>query len=1407
MAKAKITAKTPIPKPSPVKSTVPKTAGTQPVAPPAPVITDESAIKSTGVPYKPSATPTQLAQIAREKEIKSGAKPHTIAWHTAHLAETVTPETEQGMPVLDFAETVAAGRFQTDIPTKEQVAIVTQEMQREHIVPETGLSIKPALDINLQAEARRLGDANKAYDAMLLKGHNPSTAMAIVKNAGYRIYGEEGSTKTGKAILYQRSPSEKVTLKTPEGKDIITSSARLRAITRLEAPEAQFAQYQKIGVIPKGAVLIPNMQNTKNWEYMTADEASALRNQSPELYETITTEGRRAYDAQVKVAEKAVATYVKAGQLNIGNALTGGISHEQMLMAGYDVTEADIVTAKEYNEILSMRERYEGWSATELLEGKVVNGIWVEAPTDADLKVMRYTITTVEVPPPAFASTPEGKKLAPYLVTHGAAGYEVAGGYDIAHYLRDNPTDKKVLVAAGFTPAAIAEAVEYNNQPFRKETLGEQLYAAIEKKGGNLNTLLTNSTLLRRFLAETGLTKLKKDAIGTDILGKSKFPEPEMGVQEFTENFIYARTGGDKTTQKERNRFVDLALMEYRRLYGTSAASLSLKQLGMKQMAGIIPVVGTVLFWNEMSTPWRIASVALDAFALGAIIPGVRVGAMAGRVGRAFKMPGLQAVQRATQSEVKATIRTLASVDKKLVTSFEGVIKARDTYAKALLRVRDLEKTLKTTYGEVRGEVQSALDRAKPFVEPARQRLLTAGQQFAARQANVQSQMYRKVSKAYGYDLPPAERVVYRQTYGRSSALYGYDSPAVAEATRDLGRNIVRATDRAVEFVINPPQKSLNKLYKTLKVAEKKGDPTEIARIKESIALVQTEQARSIGVELYQTVKNIKKLKESRIAKLKFPRELALLDREIKKQVAKADRLTRELDEALKKFDMQWAKEFTSGSGNVLVSPATTPKTYISATGEKIVVGGQGRFVGGGMPSGVIAPEQGITTTRQRFPLVIPLDPKERLVWVFPQPTTPGIAPGRVPMPEIETFPIGRVTTEPKPETKPAPSIEPTPGTVPVIVPQVRPLVMPEIRPATERQAITSLSPVFADRTRARVQTDVGIKSIMDVGVKTSPVAGTVVTTKPEAKTTPSTEVATKVVPRTATKLTLSLPAPVPTSTPIPTLPTPPHPAIIRLKAKITGNKARLPDGSIAWRQGIFWKWISPQDIRQTSGIRKPRTLRKGITPMGARFTDQRTPDQTIQMIGDSGASVPDVSVDLGVADIYIKDNAQTITYTGKGEQTNVGIGIDSPTKGMTIGGAEAKGHYYAKRVKERRSVSRTADSQEEPVRGKTSVRGISRPKIAEDTKAMLEGTYEEPVEQVKAKVKPQKLEGEEYPDLLAAGYGKETFFDEDPEWLERLRLGIPKVRKKPVNRTKMSKRKPKRGKDNNATTVGGIRL
>ena len=110
-----------------------------------------------------------------------------------------------------------------------------------------------------------------------------------------------------------------------------------------------------------------------------------------------------------------------------------------------------------------------------------------------------------------------------------------------------------------------------------------------------------------------------------------------------------------------------------------------------------------------------------------------------------------------------------------------------------------------------------------------------------------------------------------------------------------------------------------------------------------------------------------------------------------------------------------------------------------------------------------------------------------------------------------------------------------------------------------------------------------------------------------------------------------------------------------------------VPVGSIAWRQGMFWKYIDPKDFARGE---KPQTLPRGVTPVGAVKTSLRTPDETIQVIGDDNSRVPDtIRIDKGVVDITISGKGKRIDFTGKGRRTNVGKRIDSTTTGMSVNG------------------------------------------------------------------------------------------------------------------------------------------
>jgi len=144
-------------------------------------------------------------------------------------------------------------------------------------------------------------------------------------------------------------------------------------------------------------------------------------------------------------------------------------------------------------------------------------------------------------------------------------------------------------------------------------------------------------------------------------------------------------------------------------------------------------------------------------------------------------------------------------------------------------------------------------------------------------------------------------------------------------------------------------------------------------------------------------------------------------------------------------------------------------------------------------------------------------------------------------------------------------------------------------------------------------------------------------------------------------------PPPPYTSTP----PPPPPPPLPLLPSGTSGGtRPKIPAGSIAWRQGMLkvgeelrpvWKYIPPP-------FDQPKPITLLAPPAGADRVEMRTPRETIQMIGEPSGPVPEhISIDLGVADVYVTDFGRNIKYTGKGLETIVGKRIMVPEKGMSI--------------------------------------------------------------------------------------------------------------------------------------------
>jgi len=226
-------------------------------------------------------------------------------------------------------------------------------------------------------------------------------------------------------------------------------------------------------------------------------------------------------------------------------------------------------------------------------------------------------------------------------------------------------------------------------------------------------------------------------------------------------------------------------------------------------------------------------------------------------------------------------------------------------------------------------------------------------------------------------------------------------------------------------------------------------------------------------------------------------------------------------------------------------------------------------------------------------------------------------------------------------------------------------------------------------------------------------------------------------------------PTPIPEPAPVPRISEPPLTTIIKLKAEVVGKEAHIPQGSIAWRQGAFWKYIPPPYDQP-----KPITLARGITPMGAVKTDLRTTKETIQKIGESDAVVPEkIAADLGISDLFISNQAQDIHFTGKGLGTNVGKRIPTTTQGMSV----------------KSGVARSAMPEEVLAKKTPSRKVLSKPR----------------------------------PKAVDRGDG---FLDEDEDWLRSLDPPVLRKRATNINRSRVNKQSTRQGRSTLPTVMGGIR-
>lgn len=697
----------------------------------------------------------------------------------------------------------------------------------------------------------------------------------------------------------------------------------------------------------------------------------------------------------------------------------------------------------------------------------------------------------------------------------------------------------------------------------------------------------------------------------------------------------------------------------------------------------MVPIVGTVMLWDEMSTPWKVVSVAGDVLVIGGLV-GPRLLSSAVNVGR---VPGMAKVMPILNQGVRQSRRALRLADKRLVKPFNVLIKEQRRYAEGFLNVRGLEKTLATTAGEVYPEVVRSLANARAALEAYKARLIAAARTFSEAQVKSASNITmfddpwwaKYMRDSFASDIvrstEDAVKVVTEARLLKVSTIKGKLSKIekalitakgneshqldklklawdnwVAAGSPQKGalRNSLQSARTAVKGAgarVSEMQLELSRLRYHLSIAQS-GDVVK--------ATTEVAKARAVSDELEKT------LLRAKVDARMFPHMerdweaiIRLLQTRATNQMKVVERLEATLAKSIKSMEIEWAKPWTRGRGDVAVADPTKSRLLP----PRLRTGGGGARVERTVP---FISAVGVRGTRAI------IAGQEAVV------SEPIFAPGTEPWPEtIRVLPHFRVAAPVvEPEVAPKPKVWPTrtptplpysPGVerrvTPAVRPDVRHLVEILVAPFTEteleaevRRAVKQLVKLgvtlelipsilrslgfkVSQEAEAKMQTE--LAAVMETKTGQAVETSTTTSSKPSIEplispaVSPSSAVANIAETATATRTTLE-----------PTKPTKVIPATARLRGGAgKPEKEKVftkEDGAIAWQQGALGR--PPEDLWYAITApygKEDITTWLGAPPKGATIVkDSRSAYDTIQTI--TGKPPVHLKIPLGIMTVTI---------------------------------------------------------------------------------------------------------------------------------------------------------------------------
>lgn len=700
-----------------------------------------------------------------------------------------------------------------------------------------------------------------------------------------------------------------------------------------------------------------------------------------------------------------------------------------------------------------------------------------------------------------------------------------------------------------------------------------------------------------------------------------------------------------------------------------------------KAWLSLVPIAGTALLWKELESWERGLSIAGDVLLFASVMKLPKILSYAKRLFKAEGLVQLEDILKLNRGSTLSALKKIAPPD--VVGSYKAMLKAIDEYAENQAIIRSLRKLINKIGGEgMRRDLDVALETAENNSSKLQSNVIKAGDNFASK---IKTSSPKGKSSLLEY---------YRKM--------GIDNP---ELFKDYGKNLRYDIDAAVEriyssyvnktFNIAKLQRRAKALNSDLKIAIHDKSIAEISRLQKELDIVRlrTEALQLDRIASGQVTRQTLQATLDDLM-LKYMRGGAK-DKSLLKKILvlqkQLDEYNKTIMKGLSRQEVIWAEDIPRGTGR---------QSGIGLSTRPSRVGPQPRILGsliskGQAPYSVLSPVRIMTTSiptvtgPMRITKIIPaeqpvpiiLDPEEpEAIPVSPQPIWTDILTSEVEAPEKEPEVIPETVPEPMPEE--APNITWSPNVVYVPLPEteittvlqewIEPFIQRTTSTKAIRQIITSAAqlirlnatraqfnktmnqifPLVSSQTTTQTQPDTLTSQLTstDTATDTKLVTSTKVIAKPVTKVAGQTKVSQLIT----TYLKPITPLKVPVSK---VKLTPAHP--VSSNDIKEPEKKKITDGSIAWKQGIFWYYIPPPWNQQ-----KPIPLRSA--PRGAKESG-RTPEQTIQMIGKPKSKVPKTaSIDLGIVDIIIEDYGKKIRFLGLGEKTNVS-GSLSKTTGMSV--------------------------------------------------------------------------------------------------------------------------------------------